>query len=129
MPKFCIIRYELIEAFGHVNAETQEQALEAWEKGRIDLQSADDTTERGPITVFEMKPNEVGPDPLPLNSVTRLREQSRILREALEGIMACVEAEWGADFLPYNLSETADAQANAAIIAARTALEATKEGS
>lgn len=92
MPKFCIIRYELIEAFGHVNTETQEQALEAWEKGRIDLQSADDTTERGPITVFEMKPNEVGPDPLPLNSVTRLREQSRILREAGQGVINAWES-------------------------------------
>lgn len=113
MPKFCIIRYELIEAFGHVNAETQEQALEAWEKGRIDLQSADDTTERGPITVFEMKPNEVGPDPLPLNSVTRLREQSRILREAGHGVI--------------NAWESGDLAG--AVRKLSAALEATKEGS
>lgn len=120
MPKFCIIRYELIEAFGHVNAETQEQALEAWEKGRIDLQSADDTTERGPITVFEMKPNEVGPDPLPLNSVARLREQSRTLREALEKTLGAITGRMG---------PTAIAAIKTILMESHAALEATKEGS
>lgn len=44
------------------------------------------------------------------------------LREALEGVMKCIEAEWGADFLPFNLSEPAEARANAAVFAARVAL-------
>lgn len=113
MKNFCIIRYELIEAFGHVNADTPEQALEAWENGRVELTSSDDTTERGPISVFEMKQNEVGPEPLPLNSVTHLAKQVRVLREALS---ACVE--WDAIMGGWE---------NRCWSRARAALRATKE--
>lgn len=44
------------------------------------------------------------------------------LLAALRGLMACIEAEWGADLLPFNLSSDDDATANAAILAARAAL-------
>lgn len=130
MPRYLLCRYALIEEYTHAEAANAERAIELLNAGKLPaMQLADDTTETGPVRVYEEKLGEAGPDPLPLEIVSTLDERVRILREALEGMLEMHDKNfkkinWGASFL--------DAEAigllNDKPLAARAALEATKEG-
>jgi len=41
---------------------------------------------------------------------------------ALTLLMECVEADWGADFIPFNLTDENEIQTNTAVLAARKAI-------
>jgi hypothetical protein len=118
MKTYIIIRHELIESFGYVEAENESDARKKWENGSVDMELADDTTERGPILVYEENPEETGPEPLPLDSMKALSERVRILREALADNLQAWEGE----------EESVREEHADLIEETRAALEATKEG-
>lgn len=115
MKTYIIIRHELIESFGYVEAENESDARKKWENGSVDMELADDTTERGPILVYEENPEETGPEPLPLDSMKALSERVRILREVANQIV--LEDEQSPGIIPADI-----------VAGAHAALEATKEG-
>ena len=115
MKTYCIVRHELIESFGFVEAENEADARGKWESGSVDMELADDTTERGSILVYEEKPGETGPEPPQLDSVTKLQERVRILREVASQVV--LEDEQNPGRIPSDI-----------VTGARAALEAIKEG-
>lgn len=128
-------RYVLIEQIGDIIAESIEDAKEkfdrlgddALEYGHMEL--VDETTEYGPLVFRELRGDYSYDDPPPLESVSKLREQVRILREALEANK--LRMEIAAEYLHRFQGACAyhGDQLVRAIKAANIALETTKEQS
>ena len=141
--RFRICRYVLIEEFDHVKAESESEARLLWDSGKVELRLQYETTECGPIAIYEeLEGPVVGHDPLPLDSVTKLRAQVATMREALTRIREgsahtgrwldgngteCKEDDPNAEWEPYTADEQRTWLATV-VETAETALEATKEG-
>lgn len=128
MPEFRVCRYVMIEQFDIVEAESKEavQAMIDADKG-IDMTLSDDTAEYGPIAIFQEELMVVGPDPIPLESVSKLAEQNRILRKVLKLVAEeCRNTPKREDdpHLSHNYDQGLIAET---VLAVRAALEATKE--
>lgn len=120
MPLFRICRYALIEQFDIVEAASSEEARALVDADKVDMTLADETAEYGPLAIYPEYEMEIGPDPLPLESVSKPIKQALILREALERF---------ADFpVDGNENECAWRALDKIEREAKAALEATKEG-
>jgi len=130
MPLFRICRYALIEQFDIVEAASSEEARALVDADKVDMTLADETAEYGPLAIYPEYEMEIGPDPLPLESVSKPIKQALILREALERTQKYAENELARmeenEFLPEDELVTEAIRSD--VSAGRAALEATKEG-